>query len=191
VAAVLQLPQRQHGAERGIGGLVALVLLRAGEPRAVEALLLVVDREHAEAHGLAGVERDAREPVGRSRRDVLEVWRPAPHDHAEGDDRVGAGVERRLRDDRELEGSRDPHEAVVGVRLVEAALGARDHAVGDDVVPRARHDHDAHAARVDTALGGLSGSGHGYAPSFMWAIASCSASSPITCPMRSRFVSRY
>ena len=75
----------------------ALVLLRAGQAGAVEALLLVVEGEHAEADGLAGVERDPGEAVGRRRRDVLEVRCAAADDHAERDDRVGAGLEGGLR----------------------------------------------------------------------------------------------
>ncbi len=49
--------QDQSGADRGIRGLGALVLVRAGKARAIDALLLVVEREHAEADRLAGVER--------------------------------------------------------------------------------------------------------------------------------------
>src|SRR5690606_34400730 len=186
-----QVSHREHGAQSRVGGLGALVLAGSLEARAVDALLLVVDRQHAEADGLARVERDAREAVGRGRRNVLEVRRAASQDDAEGDDRVGAVLERRLRDDRQLEGARHAHDAVVGVRLHEHALGARDEALRDALVPRAGDDDHADPRRVDAALLGLSRSAHCAASSFMRATAARISASPMMCPMRSRLVSRY
>ena len=95
--------------DRGLGRPAALVLLRARQPGAVEALLLVVERQHAESDRLAGVEGDAGEPVGRGARDVLEVRGAAADDDAERDHRIRPGLERRLGDDRQLEAARDPH----------------------------------------------------------------------------------
>ena len=80
----------------------------------------------AEADGLAGVEGDAREPVRRRSRDVLEVRSPAADDHAERHHGVGTGLEGRLRDDRQLEAAGHAHERVTGAGGIEGAHGAGD-----------------------------------------------------------------
>ena len=112
---------RQHvdHRERGLGRPAAVVLLRLGQARAVEALLLVVEGEHAEADRLAGVERDAGEAVGRGGGDVLEVRGAAAHDHAEGDHRIRPGSSATLRGDGQLEAAGHLHERDVGARRVE------------------------------------------------------------------------
>ena len=100
----------QGGAQRGLGRLGALVLLRAGQARPVEALLLVIQCQDPEAHGLARVERDPGQTVGGGGGDEVEVRRPAADDDAEGDDGIRAGIERRLARHRELERPGHAHE---------------------------------------------------------------------------------
>src|SRR5690606_26852062 len=87
--------------------------------------------------------------------------------------------------------ARHAHDAVVGVRLLEHALGARDEALRDALVPRAGDDDHADPRRVDAALLGLSRSAHCAASSFMRATAARISASPMMCPMRSRLVSGY
>src|SRR5690554_2413384 len=65
--------QQHGGLERRACGLGALVLGRAGQSRTVESLLRVLEREDAEPDGLAGIEGDPGQPVGRRVRHELEV----------------------------------------------------------------------------------------------------------------------
>jgi len=115
----------QHAGRREccLGRLGALVLLRAGEPGAIETLCLVLEREHPEADGLPGVESDTGESVGRGRGDEFEVGGSATDDDAEGDHGIRPVLESGLADDRKLEGARS------GV-LDDRRAGGLEHAAG-------------------------------------------------------------
>ena len=66
-AEMVERAEREGRPHRGIRCFVPLVLFRPGKPRAIETLLLVVEREQAEADWLSCIERDAREAIGRGR----------------------------------------------------------------------------------------------------------------------------
>src|SRR5690554_5072960 len=91
------------GGDGRTGGLCSLVLPRVGQPRAVEGLRFVVGGEKSEADRHTGRHRDGGESVRRGLADVVEVWRLAPDDDAECDDRVRAGPSGCGRGHRKLE----------------------------------------------------------------------------------------
>ena len=74
------------------GRLVALVLGGARQPGPVQALLLVVAGQHAEADGHAGADADLGQAHGGGLADIFEVRRAAADHHAQCDDGVIVAV---------------------------------------------------------------------------------------------------
>src|SRR5664280_3625473 len=80
-----QVAQGDHRRHRCGGGLVALVLAGALEPRAVKRLLLVVTGEDAETDRYASPDADISQTHRGRLADVVEMWRAAPDHDAKSD----------------------------------------------------------------------------------------------------------
>ena len=146
--------------------LGSLVLLRAGEPGAVQTLLLVVEGEYAETDRLARIEGDAGEPIRRRRAHVFEVGGAATDDYAECDNGIRTVLQGHLAHHRQLEASGNAHDRECRAGLGQHPLSPGDQTVGDLLVPGAGDDDDRQARPVDLFQGvRRSGSAHRDVPS--------------------------
>src|SRR5699024_3695995 len=80
-----QAPQHLGSTQRGHGGLLALVLLRLRQPRAIQRLLFGVTGQYAVANRLTLVEAHSRQPLSHRITDILEVRCSTTNHHTEYD----------------------------------------------------------------------------------------------------------
>src|SRR5690606_13230835 len=120
----------------------------------VEALLFVVEGEHPEADRLAREDRDLRETGAGGIRHEFEVRCSAADDHAECDDRIGAGVEGGLPRNRKFEAARNAQKTEGCSALLERAGRPGDEAVADLLVPVPGENHNVESGAVDVEVGG-------------------------------------
>src|SRR5581483_9880219 len=113
--------QQQRRVDGSQDGLPTLVLARIRQAAPVQRLLFGVAGEHAEAYWHTGVQADAGETVGGGATHIVEVRSPAADDDAERDDGVVPLLRKRLRGERQLEGTRHPDDR----GILDPAVGER------------------------------------------------------------------
>jgi hypothetical protein len=119
-------------------------------------LLLVLDREHAERDGHAGLEARELQPAGGLARDVLEMRRLAADDGAESDDaRIAARLRECHRGQRQLERAGhgdDRHGLPPDACPLELVQRAREQLARDPAVEARDNDPDRPPGAARIAL---------------------------------------